>query len=205
MTITEELLAGDGAASAAVMAGMALVSVGLWTLRVTLTAHGRKLLGAAAAAVEAVVFAMVFSSLAASLHAPARVVGYAIGVAAGTLLGLAIDERTARGTSEVQLVVHGRDQAAAETLRRLGWPATSFVADGPDGPVTVTFVAVDDAEVDHVVDVLRRIAPRGFWAVDHLRRVHPVPLPYPSLPSLGGRHAHHQRRYSSPAPHRTVG
>ena len=74
------------------------------TLRVTLAARGKKLLGAAAAAVEAVVFAVVFSSLAASLDAPARLIGYAIGVAAGTLVGLFIDERASRGTSEVQVV-----------------------------------------------------------------------------------------------------
>lgn len=206
MTFTEELLSGDGAASAAAMASMALVSVGLWTLRVTLTAHGRKLLGAGAAAVEAVVFAMVFSSLAASLHDPARVVGYAVGVAAGTLLGLFIDERTARGTSEIQVVVHGRDGDTAEALRRLGWPATSFVADGPDGPVTVTFVAVTDTDVSRVIDVLRHAAPRGFWAVQQLRRMHPVPpLPYPSIRPLGGSRDHHQRRHSLPAPHRKVG
>jgi uncharacterized protein YebE (UPF0316 family) len=176
---TNDLLAGSGVASAVAMAGMALVSVGLWTLRVTLAAKGRKLLGAGAAAVEAVVFALVFSSLAASLDSPSRLVGYAIGVAAGTLLGLYLDERGSRGTSEVQLVVHGRDRRVAESLRRHGWPATSYFGDGPDGPVTVTFVAVNDAEVGRVVDVLDRDAPQAFWAVQSLRRMHPVPaLPW---------------------------
>lgn len=195
MSFTRELLAGDGPASAAVMAGMALVSVGLWTLRVTLAARGRKLLGAAAAAVEAVVFAVVFSSLAASLDAPARLIGYALGVAAGTLLGLFIDERASRGTSEIQLVVHGRDRRAAEALRHLGWPATSYAADGPDGPVTVTFVAVEDTDVGRVVDMLRRDEPRAFWAVQPLRRMHPVPtVPFASRAPLEGSHDRHQHR-----------
>jgi uncharacterized protein YebE (UPF0316 family) len=187
--------------SAAVMAGMALVSVGLWTVRVTLAARGRKLLGAATAAVEAVVFAVAFSSLSASLDAPARVVGYAVGVAAGTLLGLFVDERSSGGTSEVQVVVHGRDGRAAEALRRLGWPATSFVADGPDGPVTVTFLAVDDADVGRVVDVLRRDAPRAFWAVQQLRRMHPVPaVPFSPLRRLEASHDRH--RHLRRPPHR---
>jgi uncharacterized protein YebE (UPF0316 family) len=189
---------------ASAMAAMALVSVGLWTLRVTLAARGRKVLGAAAAAAEAVVFAVVFSSLAGSLDAPAPVLGYAVGVAAGTLLGLLIDERSARGTSEVQVVEHGRDRRTAETLRHLGWPATSFTADGPDGPVTVTFVAVEDTDVGRVVDVLQRDAPRGFWAVQQLRRMHPVPaIPYAPFRPLEAGHDRH--RHFPRAPRRSVG
>ena len=87
-------LGGHELASGAVLAAMALGSVGLWTLRVAFAARGRKVLGAGTAAVEAVVFAIAFSNLAANLDSPIRVLGYAIGVAGGTLLGLAVDEWT---------------------------------------------------------------------------------------------------------------
>lgn len=90
-------LGGHELASGAVLAAMALGSVGLWTLRVAFAARGRKVLGAGTAAVEAVVFAIAFSNLAANLDSPIRVLGYAIGVAGGTLLGLAVDEWTSRG------------------------------------------------------------------------------------------------------------
>jgi hypothetical protein len=83
-------------ASGALLAAMALGSVGLWTLRVAFAARGRKVLGAGTAAVEAVVFAIAFSNLAANLNSPVRVLGYAVGVAGGTLLGLAVDEWTTR-------------------------------------------------------------------------------------------------------------
>lgn len=48
------------------MAGLALASVCLWTLRVALTARGRKVAGAVAAGLDALVFLLVFSRAAAT-------------------------------------------------------------------------------------------------------------------------------------------
>jgi hypothetical protein len=181
---------------------MALVSVGLWTVRVTLAARGRKLSGAATAAAEAVVFAVAFSNLATRLDAPVSVLGYALGVAAGTLLGLHVDERTSRGTSEIRVVVHARDGGAVEELRRLGWSVTSLAADGPDGPVTLAFLAVDDADVGRVVHVLGVEAPRATWTVQRLRRMSPSLAPPTPFPTQEEHHDHDRHR--RPAQHRAA-
>ncbi len=173
MSAPSGVLAGDGLTGGVAMAAMALVNVGLWTLRVAFAARGRKILGAAVAALEAVVFAVAFSSLAASLDAPVRVIGYGLGVAAGTLVGLYLDERASRGKSEIQVVVDGDDGGLVERLRSLGWPATWFPAEGLRGSVTVAFVTVDDAQVRHVVNVVRDSVPDAFWAVQRLRITHP--------------------------------
>jgi uncharacterized protein YebE (UPF0316 family) len=185
MSAPTGVLGGDGLVSGVVMATMALGSVGLWTLRVAFTAKGRKVLGAAAAAVEAVVFAVAFSSLAASLDAPIRVIGYALGVAVGTVLGLYLEERASPGKSEIQVVVHGDDPGLVERLRSRGWPATSFAAEGPRGSVTVAFLAVDDAQVPKVVHVLQQTVPEAFWAVQQLRGVHPSPTSRGLTPVAG--------------------
>ena len=121
-------------AAAAGMAVLAMASVGLWTLRVVLTARGRRSVAAALAAVEAIVFAVAFANVAAHLDSPPRIVGYGAGVALGTVVGLTIDSRLSRGVSEVDIVVPGHDAVTAEHLRRLGWPATIFPADGPSAP-----------------------------------------------------------------------
>jgi uncharacterized protein YebE (UPF0316 family) len=163
--------------SAAAMAALAMLSVGLWTLRVAVTARGKKLLGAVVAAVEALVFTVAFTSLASHLDAPARVLGYAVGVAGGTLLGLFVDEHLSHGESEVRVVVHGRDARLPEALHGLGWPATSLVAEGPTGPVTLLFVDVDDTRLHDLIASLRDLVPDAFWTVHQLRRIHPVPLP----------------------------
>lgn len=72
---------------------LAVGSVGLWTLRVALTARGSRALGSAVAATEAVVFVVAFSHVTGSLDAPLQVAIYGIGVGTGTYLGLTIDRR----------------------------------------------------------------------------------------------------------------
>lgn len=145
------------------MVALATASVGLWTLRVALAARGRKVAGAAVAAVEAVVFAVTFSRL--DLAAPDRVGGYAVGVAFGTLLGLALDERLSGGQSELRVVVPGLQPCLVHTLRNGGWPATSFTGDGADGPVTLLFVAADDSRLPALLEDVRRTVPAASWTV----------------------------------------
>lgn len=72
------------------------LNVGLWTLRVTLAATGRRLLAAVVASAEAVLFTLAFGTVVSSLDDPARIGAYAIGVGAGTLAGLAVEERLRR-------------------------------------------------------------------------------------------------------------
>jgi uncharacterized protein YebE (UPF0316 family) len=166
-------MTADEALRGLAMAGLAVISVGLWTLRVGLAARRAKVLGAAVAATEAVVFVIAFSSVASDLTSPLRIAGYAVGVALGTLLGFLLEERGSGGTSEIRVVVHGRDDGVGIALSGLGWPATSYAADGPSGPVTVAFLAVDDSRVAHVTAALDRLLPNAFWTVQQLRHTHP--------------------------------
>ena len=156
---------------------LAIASVGLWTLRVALTARGRTGIGAGVAAVEAVVFAVAFTNVAAHLDSPARIAGYAAGVALGTMLGLTVDHRLSMGVSEVDIVVPTRETRVAERLRSLGWPATTFPGDGPSGPVTVICVAVDDARVAELTSTVRELAPTAFWTIQRLGNAHAAALP----------------------------
>ena len=181
MSAPNAILAGDGLVSGAGMAVMALASVCLWTLRVACAAKGRKLVGAAVAAVEAVAFAAAFSSLTANLDAPIPVTGYAVGVAAGTLLGLFIDERSSHRKSETQAVVPGDEPRVGETLAGLGWPATPLPAAGPGRSVTVAFVAVDEGQLLHVLTALHRAFPDLSPSVQQLHPMHPS-LHSPGLP-----------------------
>ena len=164
-------------AAAGAMALLAITSVGLWTLRVALTARGRRGIGASVAAVEAVIFAVAFSNVAAHLDSPLRVAGYAAGVALGTVVGLTADRRLSAGVSEVDIVVPGRDTHTAERLRQLGWPATTFAAEGPSGPVTLICIAVDDTRLAELTAAIRVVAPQSFWTVQRLGTTHAAVLP----------------------------
>ncbi len=106
-----------------------------------------------------------------------RLAGYAAGVAAGTLLGLVVDERLPVGTSEVDIVVPGREPPLADSLRELGWPVTTFPGEGPSGAVTVICVAVDRSRVAELTGTVKRLAPGAFWTVQPLGAVHASEVP----------------------------
>jgi uncharacterized protein YebE (UPF0316 family) len=152
------------------MTGLAMMSVGLWTLRVALTARGRKLAGSITAAIEALVFLFAFSSVMKDMDAIERVVGYAIGVGLGTLLGVFLDERLSAGQSEVRIVTPGTDLEIMTELQALGWPVTVTSGHGPAGEVTVGFVAVDDMKLRTLIRELQRRAPDAFWTVETLKK-----------------------------------
>lgn len=157
-------------ARAAEMAVIAMLSVGLWTLRVALTSRGRRVAGAVAAGMEALVFLLAFSTILRDLDALEKVIGYALGVAAGTLLGLYVDDRLSAGQSEVRIVTTGHDRRLVNELRALGWPLTWVEGEGPEGPVTVAFVALDDARLSSLLKELEARGPDTFWTVERLKK-----------------------------------
>ena len=83
-----------------------------------------------------------------------------------------------RSRSEVRAVV-GSDLALVDHLHSAGWPVTWSCAGGPDGTVTMLFVALDDRRASHVVAELRQLRPEAFVTVHRLGTVHaaaPAPL-----------------------------
>lgn len=158
------------------MGGLAVLSVGLWTVRVALTARGRKVAGSLTAAAEALVFLLAFSSVLANIDAVGRIAGYAGGVGLGTMLGLLVDERLSTGQSEVRVVTEGSDKTLVYGLHASGWPVTWSTGSGPFGEVTVAFVAVDDTRLRALLGEIERLCPGAFWTVETLRRARSVPL-----------------------------
>jgi uncharacterized protein YebE (UPF0316 family) len=159
------------------LVALGTLSVSLWTVRVALTARGRRLPAAALAGLEAVVFAIAFSTLLSSLDAPLEIAGYALGVAAGTLLGVVADARFSGGQSAVHVVVDGDGAELARALRTGGWPVTVLPGDGVRGDVAFLVVVVDDRRVPALVGDLQAAAPAAFWSVERVQRTQPAPLP----------------------------
>ena len=151
------------------MAGLAVISVTLWTMRVALTSRGRRVAGSLTAGIEAVVFVIAFSRVAADLTAVHKLLGYAVGVTVGTLVGVFLDERLSAGQSEVRVVTEGDDLDHIRSLRADGWPVTWVKGEGPNGHVTVAFVAVDDLRLPSLVRSLKTLTPGAFWTIERLK------------------------------------
>jgi uncharacterized protein YebE (UPF0316 family) len=160
---------------AAAMALLAMVSVGLWTLRVALAASGRRLTGAAVAAIEAVVFALAFSNLVANLGSWERIAGYAVGVAVGTVAGLVINDRMNPRAAVVEVVVRGDGHELRQALHSRGWPATTMPARGISGPAAILLLVVHANRTHDVLRVVRAIAPHALWTVRPATGFHGAP------------------------------
>ena len=170
-------------ATAALMGTLAFVSVGLWTLRVALTARGRKAGSAAVAAIEAVVFALVFSKLVSDLGSWDRVAGYAIGVAVGTIAGLSLNERLNRGGVIVEAVVAGDGAALQNALHSGGWPATALPATGLTGQATLLFVAVPSERTGELLALIHTTAPDAYWSIRPTTAYRGLPAPTTETPA----------------------
>jgi uncharacterized protein YebE (UPF0316 family) len=156
---------------------LATASVSLWTLRVAVTAKGRKTAAATIAAIEAIVFLVAFSRAVAGLTAPERVGAYALGVGLGTLLGLAVDRRLNPRHAQVEVVAPGPAHELLDALHERGWPTTSSMGYGFSGNVVIASVTVDEHRLHALLDDLRQIAPDAFWTVRTVRAAKAVPLP----------------------------
>lgn len=156
---------------------MGTVSVSLWTVRVALTARGRRLAASLTAGVEAVVFVLVFASVLSSLDSPLEVAGYAVGVAAGTLLGVVLDARLSTGQSVLRVVVPGDGDALARALQDRGWPLTRLSAEGISGRAALLLLVIDDVRLRHLIADLEVLAPDSFWTVERVQRARPSVLP----------------------------
>jgi hypothetical protein len=104
---------GDVVAAAG-LAAVSTVSVALWTIRVALAAHGRRLAASALASVEALLFVVAFGRVMDALDDPVRLLGYASGVAAGTFVGLTLETRAEeRRMTAGRAAGHGPERARA--------------------------------------------------------------------------------------------
>jgi uncharacterized protein YebE (UPF0316 family) len=158
------------------LVGLGAVSVTLWTVRVALTARGRRLVAALLAGIEAVVFALAFASVLSSLNAPIEIAGYAVGVATGTMLGVALDAQFSTGQSAVRIVADGHSEALLAALRAQGWPVARLQGDGVRGRIALLLVLVDDRQLPAITAALNALAPDAFWSIERVQRVKAVPF-----------------------------
>ena len=159
------------------IAGMVVLEVAVWQVRVALATRGRKRVAAALGAVNAVLSVVALGQVVTNLDRPANVAGYAVGVALGVYLGVVADGRFAGDPVEHRVVVPGDGSGPAGELRARGWPVTTHPAVGLGGAATVLFVVVDPGRTAEIERDLGSFAPDGLHTSIRLRSAARVALP----------------------------
>lgn len=153
-----------------VMFVLAVLSVAMWTIRVAVAARGRRGLCALVAASEAVVFALTFSRLVAVMSSPTHVAGYAAGVAVGTGVGLLVTDRLSRSSTELHVVVPGYHDDIVQVMLAHGFPATSTLGQGANGPVTAVWSTMPSTSVAAAIEAVAASWPELFWSARRVER-----------------------------------
>lgn len=187
------------------MAGLALLSVGLWTARVALTSRGRRLGAATMAAVEATVFVVAFSRLLTGLDSPLLIASYAAGVAAGTVAALTVDDLLDPRMVRVDIVDPTGPARMLSALRTGRWPTTVSTGEGLTGPVAIISVTTAADELQSLTDAVADADTGAFWTVSPVSAARPVPVPagYTQTASPRRRHPAASRRRLPRSPHST--
>lgn len=154
----------DGLIGLLTTAGLAMLSVGLWTVRVAVTARGNRVLGASVAAVEATVFAVAFSRLLADLNSPERIAAYGLGVALGTLLGLRFD--AVLNPRALRLVAVDPAGRLSTTLSAAGWASTSTDGCSQTGPVSIVSLTIPEHDLPALSAVMATTGLEDFLDSD---------------------------------------
>src|SRR4051812_5662981 len=144
------------------IAGMVVLEVAVWQVRVALATRGRKRAAAVLGAVNAVISVVALGQVVTNLDRPENVAGYALGVAVGVYVGVAADGRLAADPVEHRVVLTGDGAGPADELRARGWPVTVQPALGLGGPAAILFVVVDSGRTAEVERDLEQLAPDGF-------------------------------------------
>jgi len=169
------------------IAVLVVLEVGVWQVRMTVAARGRKRAAAALGALNAVIQVVALGQVVTNLDRPANIAGYAIGVAIGVYLGVAVGGRLAGDPVEHRVVVPGDGVPLATLLRDRGWPVTIQPALGHDGPAAALTVVVDGPRSTEVERDLARIGHDGLHTSSLLRTARWVPSPAGRGTSGGAR------------------
>lgn len=159
------------------LAGLAMLSVSLWTARVALTAQRRRVAATAMAAVEATVFAVAFSRLLTGIDNPVGIGAYAVGVAAGTAIALMADDALNPRLVKVDVVDPDGPDPLRDQLHGRGWPTTTSTGHGLSGPVTVISVTTDTARMPALIADLTDSGTEAFWTVTPVQEARTIPVP----------------------------
>ena len=84
---------------------------------------------------------------------------WAGGFATGNAVGIVVERKLALGTSVVRILSAEHGEEIATTLRSQGHPASTFVGEGPHGPVSLVYAMAPRRLAKDMVRSARRIDP----------------------------------------------
>lgn len=102
---------------------------------------------------------------------------YALGFATGGVVGIKLERWLALGNVVLRVISQSHGTAMASALRDQGYPVTTFVGEGRSGPVVELYIVCSRADLQAVVDLVRRFDPNVFTITEPANSVSRVYRP----------------------------
>lgn len=148
-----------------------VVGVSLSTVRVLVMMRGKKLASVVMGFFEVLVYVIAIGQVVNNLSNIWNILGYCLGFSAGTLIGMWLDDRTARGFSTVRVISRTNGQRIAEVIRNAGYGATVEWGFGREGSVGMVLAIVRRQEVETVCQLAEQVDAKAFVSIDETRVV----------------------------------
>ncbi len=157
--------------SAALIFGLRVVDISLYTMRLMMVVRGRKQFAWLFGFCQAAVYVIAIRFVLADIGNWAKIAGYASGFATGLVVGMLIEERLAIGHTHLQIISSRQGTAIGECLRAEGYGVTEIAARGKDGMVTMLSCNLQRKHAGEVLDLVTQIDPEAFITSESVRPV----------------------------------
>ena len=145
-----------------------LVDVSIGALRIQYLVRGRRLVAGILGFFESVTWVIAAGIVLSDLDEWWKVAAYAAGFGLGTALGGYLDAWIASGQVFLRVMAPSESPQVVDSLRGRGFAATVLNAEGRDGDVRLTLLAIPRKRQSEVLEVIKSLNPHAFVTVDDI-------------------------------------
>ena len=145
-----------------------LVDVSIGALRIQYLVRGRRSLAGLLGFFESLTWVVAAALVLNNLDEWYQVVAYAGGFGLGTALGGYLDAWIASGQVFLRVMAPSDSPQVAPALRQEGYGATVLNAEGFDGDVRLTLIAIPRRRQQEVLAFIKSVNPNAFVTVDDI-------------------------------------
>lgn len=142
------------------------------TVRMIVTANGRRNLSLVLAFIESLIFAYAAGKVLTDLENIPKMIVYAAGFAVGGYVGILIEEKFVKGYATVNVISIEKGHDIAVKLREAGFGVTEAFGEGGQGKVSMLISVVLRQDAQRVIAEVRRVDENAFVTVEAARTAH---------------------------------
>jgi uncharacterized protein YebE (UPF0316 family) len=146
----------------ALIMGINITYVTLFTLRLILVIKGKRSTAALLSMVEVFIYIIGLQIVLDNLSSSVYIAAYCLGFGIGVYLGSRIEEALALGYSVIQVIADTVNTSLPDKLRSYGYGVTVWPGEGRNGPRLVMQVLVKRSNERKLLDRIGEEAPKAF-------------------------------------------